>query len=315
MEASLRVGAKEEPIVHDVTLSIGKSTYTAVIGPIGCGKSTILKAILGEVSVVSGSVCVKQAGLSIAYCDQSAWLRNISVKSNVIGHDEFDQNWYASVVRACALKENISRFREGDDTLVGSGGIALSGGQKQRVRSRGPYMPGNRSFCWTTCSVRWMLPPLKRCSAVYLAQIGYYGKEIRLLFLPLTASFNASSRAWLCERLRNFKAWRLTLLAEVKRPQNSETETPKTTSTSTKTTDNQASQRQAGDFSLYKFYLKSFGPVLTISFAVLAAGYILLGTMPAVSLRIWTERGTNDDMRGAYFGAYLVFCLATVISQ
>lgn len=72
-------------------------------------------------------------------------------------------------------------------------------------------------------------------------------------------------------------------------------------------------QRQVGDFSLYVFYLRSMGPVLSISFALLALGYIGLGTMPTVWLRLWTEHGTDGPDRGGYFGAYLSFCVGTVI--
>lgn len=72
-------------------------------------------------------------------------------------------------------------------------------------------------------------------------------------------------------------------------------------------------QRQAGDFSLYVFYLHSMGPALSVAFALLAVGWIGLGTMPTVWLRIWTEHGTDGPDRGAYFGAYLSFCAGTVI--
>lgn len=130
---SVAVEGKVEPILRNITLSVERSSYTAIVGPVGCGKSTFLKAILGEVPVTSGHVKVEQSGKSVAFCDQSSWLRNISVKANILGQDQFDQRWYESVIHACALEEDISRFPTGADTLCGSGGITLSGGQKQRV--------------------------------------------------------------------------------------------------------------------------------------------------------------------------------------
>lgn len=134
--ATFSVSGSTEPILKDISLSFNSSDFTVVVGPVGCGKSTILKAILGEIRVTKGSVCMAQDELSIAYCSQSTWLQNLSVKANIVGKDPFDRQWYTTVIRACALEEDISRFPKGEDTLTGSGGITLSGGQKQRVVSR-----------------------------------------------------------------------------------------------------------------------------------------------------------------------------------
>lgn len=90
-------------------------------------------------------------------------------------------------------------------------------------------------------------------------------------------------------------------------------ESESTSPSASKSAKEEVSQRQTGDFSLYRFYLASIGPVLAISFILLAALYISLGTMPSVWLRIWTEHGTNASNRGAYFGVYLIFCIGTVI--
>lgn len=135
--ATLSIDGSEEPILRDITLSFNSSNFTAIVGPVGCGKSTILKAILGEIRVKKGSVRVAHDERSIAYCSQSTWLRNLSVKANIIGNEPFNRQWYTTVIRACALEEDIGRFPKGEDTLTGSGGITLSGGQKQRVVSRG----------------------------------------------------------------------------------------------------------------------------------------------------------------------------------
>lgn len=102
-------------------------------GAVGCGKSSLLRGLLGEIPVSSGTIRIESLGSSIAYCDQTAWLRNISVRDNIVGQEHFDERWYASVCHACALNADISQFPLGDKSLVGSGGITLSGGQRQRV--------------------------------------------------------------------------------------------------------------------------------------------------------------------------------------
>ncbi|KAK6086081.1 ABC multidrug transporter [Seiridium cupressi] len=131
--ANFTLKRQTEPVLQAVTVSLPRSSCTMLAGPVGCGKYSLLRGILGEIRLSGGTVRVEDVGASIAYCDQTAWLRNISVRDNIIGPGQFDERWYASVCHACALNADISQFPLGDKSLVGSGGITLSGGQKQRV--------------------------------------------------------------------------------------------------------------------------------------------------------------------------------------
>ncbi|GJN76137.1 hypothetical protein PLICBS_010249 [Purpureocillium lilacinum] len=103
----------------------------AIGGLFGSGKSTLLKAMLGEARLLRGHVHLARG--PVAYCDPTAWLRLGSVRDNILGPSKFDEKWYATVLRACALERDVSQLDDGDMTCVGSGGNALSGGQKQRV--------------------------------------------------------------------------------------------------------------------------------------------------------------------------------------
>ena len=71
--------------------------------------------------------------LEVAFCAQSPWLRNTSIRENIVGISEYDQAWYSRVVSCCSLDEDFAQFTERDDTMVGSKGVALSGGQKNRL--------------------------------------------------------------------------------------------------------------------------------------------------------------------------------------
>jgi ATP-binding cassette, subfamily C (CFTR/MRP), member 1 len=123
----------ESPILQGISLTVSRSSCVMIAGPVGSGKTTLLKVILGEKPLSKGSVQVDRN--QIAYCNQKPWLRNISVRDNIVGPNLFDDLWFATVVRACALDKDLSLLPNGDQTLVGSGGVALSGGQKQRVVS------------------------------------------------------------------------------------------------------------------------------------------------------------------------------------
>ena len=95
--------------------------------------------------------------------------------------------------------------------------------------------------------------------------------------------------------------------------ENPEDTVPSTESKASSTpADDDAWKRQTGDLSLYKFYFKSVGARLAVSFLCLAIGYIFMGRLPQIWVRVWTEHGTSTD-RSAYAGAYITFCLATVL--
>ncbi|KAI0143174.1 P-loop containing nucleoside triphosphate hydrolase protein [Xylariaceae sp. FL1272] len=104
---------------------------TILIGPVGCGKSTFLQGILGETPYTSGSIELSSS--RIAYCSQTPWIMNGTIRANIVAESQFDGNWYQLVVRACALETDIQNLPFGDSTVVGSKGIRLSGGQKQRL--------------------------------------------------------------------------------------------------------------------------------------------------------------------------------------
>lgn len=72
----------------------------------------------------------------IAFCAQTPWLQNKSIRENVVGVSEFDESWYHNVISFCSLDEDIDDLADGDETMVGSKGVALSGGQKNRLVGR-----------------------------------------------------------------------------------------------------------------------------------------------------------------------------------
>lgn len=119
--------------LQNVNMTVPRAKLTMVVGPVGCGKSTLLKAVLGELPVMGGTVQI--SSLRIALCDQTAWHINGTVQQSIVGVSDFDQRWYASVVRSCALDEDLRQLPQGDQTQIGSKGIALSGGQSQRIVS------------------------------------------------------------------------------------------------------------------------------------------------------------------------------------
>ena len=75
-------------MIKDVDMRIGKNRLTAVVGPVGCGKSTLIKAILGEVEPGSNSRLTVDG--SVAYVGQDAWVLSDTIKNNVTLFAHFD---------------------------------------------------------------------------------------------------------------------------------------------------------------------------------------------------------------------------------
>ena len=130
-----RPAGADKTILHDVSFSIIPGSVTAVIGSVASGKSTLLKSIIGEAELERGTVSMQDQ--SVAYCSQSPWLPNTTVKKAICGHlrndGVIDKELYEEVIEVCALKHDLSLLPEGDNAQIGSSGGILSGGQKQRV--------------------------------------------------------------------------------------------------------------------------------------------------------------------------------------
>ncbi|XP_047693641.1 ATP-binding cassette sub-family C member 6 isoform X2 [Prionailurus viverrinus] len=113
-----------------INLTVPQGHLLAVVGAVGAGKSSLLSALLGELSKVEGSVTIKG---SVAYVPQEAWVQNTSVVENVCFRQELDPMWLERVLEACALWPDVCSFPAGVHTKVGEQGMNLSGGQKQRL--------------------------------------------------------------------------------------------------------------------------------------------------------------------------------------
>lgn len=123
---------KAKYILKDVNISIPRGQLTVVAGPVGSGKSTLCKSLLGEIPYSDGTITLYQ-GARIGYCDQQPFLANLTIRENVVGFNSFVQERYERVLQATMLHIDLATLPLGDQTIVGSGGISMSGGQRQRL--------------------------------------------------------------------------------------------------------------------------------------------------------------------------------------
>jgi ATP-binding cassette subfamily B multidrug efflux pump len=127
--------------LKDINLEIEPGEFVAVTGPVGCGKSALLHAFLGDYSLRSGSVLwngrivesipLAERAAQSGYLAQEAYLFSGSVAEN-IAFDRPDMAIQDAIALA-ALTRDIETFPEGINTPIGEQGMRVSGGQRQRI--------------------------------------------------------------------------------------------------------------------------------------------------------------------------------------
>ncbi|XP_075949233.1 ATP-binding cassette sub-family C member 3 isoform X3 [Anarhichas minor] len=123
--------AKEDPpVLQNINVMVPQGSLLAVVGHVGCGKSSLISALLGEVEKLEGEVSIRG---SVAYVPQQAWIQNATLRDNILFGRPYNEPKYCCVLEACALTPDLEVLPGGDMTEIGEKGINLSGGQRQRV--------------------------------------------------------------------------------------------------------------------------------------------------------------------------------------
>jgi len=123
-------GFTTNPVLSSINLKVPHGSLTAIVGRVGCGKSSLISSMLGNMEKMQGRVRVCN---SIAYVPQQAWIQNATLRDNILFNKPFDHRRYQQVLKACALTADLKILPDSDLTEIGEKGINLSGGQKQRV--------------------------------------------------------------------------------------------------------------------------------------------------------------------------------------
>ncbi|KAI1651140.1 putative ABC multidrug transporter [Daldinia loculata] len=134
----------DKMVLNNIDIEIPKGCLTMIVGPVASGKSSLCKALLGEIPYHRGTVTIISNLQPVGYCSQTPFLSNGSIRENIIGYSPFDPERYAEVVDGTMLGVDFETLSLKDMTNVGSNGITLSGGQKQRVSlARCLYLQSN----------------------------------------------------------------------------------------------------------------------------------------------------------------------------
>ncbi|KAF8557120.1 P-loop containing nucleoside triphosphate hydrolase protein [Imleria badia] len=111
-------------------MEIPRGKLVAIVGAIGAGKTSLLQGMIGEMRRTAGTV---EFGGSVAYCAQTAWIQNATIRENICFGRPFEEERYWKAVHDSSLEPDLQMLPHYDLTEVGEKGISLSGGQKQRI--------------------------------------------------------------------------------------------------------------------------------------------------------------------------------------
>lgn len=132
------------PILNGASLVVPANALTAIIGPSGMGKTTVLDLVVGLLHPDGGTISVdgvpleeldlRQWRRQIGYVPQESVLVNESVFYNLaLGEEDLKEDDIREALRAADALEFVEAMDEGMHTKVGEGGSRLSGGQRQRL--------------------------------------------------------------------------------------------------------------------------------------------------------------------------------------
>uniref|UniRef100_A0A4W2CK18 ATP-binding cassette sub-family C member 10 n=1 Tax=Bos indicus x Bos taurus TaxID=30522 RepID=A0A4W2CK18_BOBOX len=131
------VGTSQETFISH--LEVKKGMLVGIVGKVGCGKSSLLAAITGELHRLRGQVAVWGLSKGFGLATQEPWIQFATIRDNILFGKTFDAQLYKEVLEACALDEDLSILPAGDQTEVGEKGVTLSGQRARIALARAVY--------------------------------------------------------------------------------------------------------------------------------------------------------------------------------
>jgi len=135
---------KNPPVLIDLTFTIEPSQRIALVGPTGCGKTTIAKLLLRLYEPQEGSILLDGIPIQdyplealrrhIGLIEQDIFLFSQTIKENIaFGKQNATQEEIINIAKLAQVNDFVQDFPKKYDTIVGERGTRLSGGEKQRV--------------------------------------------------------------------------------------------------------------------------------------------------------------------------------------
>ncbi|CEJ92652.1 hypothetical protein VHEMI08288 [[Torrubiella] hemipterigena] len=324
-----------QQVFRNLTVSFPAKQLSLVVGPVGIGKSTFLKTIIGEVSIYDGHVLVEQD--DIAYCGESPWLQNTTIQGNIVGDYPFSDIRYHSIIEACALVTDIDALSEGNETVVGDLGCNLSGGQRQRVAlaramySAKPIIILDNSFSGLDAQTAALiyrnlfgLGGLLRVSETTTIMTTTMAEHLEFAAQVVVLGEHCTTQVVKPEDYANLPPYisrrRATETSDSESEQFNEDESqPRSRAVQhamaqePEVPSEKQLARQRGDFGMYNAYIKSIGWGRYLFWLLLTAFSVVVTRFPVAFIRIWYSKDGGDTTYFAGFATIYFFSTFTWI--
>lgn len=144
-DVSFRYPGAAQPALEGVSIDIPAGSFVAITGPVGCGKSALLRAVLGLYPLEKGQVLLNgrpvtdipegERTAQIGYLQQDPFLFSGKVRENIAfgADDHVNQGRIEQAAATAILEPDLPTFPAGMDTQIGELGTRVSGGQRQRI--------------------------------------------------------------------------------------------------------------------------------------------------------------------------------------
>ena len=135
---------KKQKLIENLNISVNSGNRVAIVGPTGCGKTTLINLLMRFYDVDDGHISVDQIDItnikkeslrtSYGMVLQDTWLRNGTIRDNIaFGRPDATDDDIISAAKQAFAHSFIKRLENGYDTIIGDGGEGLSQGQKQLI--------------------------------------------------------------------------------------------------------------------------------------------------------------------------------------
>ncbi|KAI1324000.1 ABC transporter [Xylariaceae sp. FL0255] len=336
----------DRTILRQINLSLPKSSITFVVGPVSVGKSTLCRALLGEVPYMQGRVALKSD--KIGYCDQEPFLLNASIKDNIVGLSPFNPVRYSEVIRAAMLVRDFNSLPDKDDTVIGTKGLSLSGGQRQRIAlARALYLDADiliiddifsgldaltqEQVCMYVFGPNGLLRKRRTTVVLCTHSTRFLAMASSVVVISLDGTIVEHADSATLGKSKGFVTQirteaDLDILIEADGldldGDNSDS-SPVATNNQEKVSSQQAPRMQGAarpgvDFDVYRHWLSTIGVLLPIAYLLFVIGVGFFENFPTVWVKLWSEDSTSISPQHsfgywigiyAFLGAGIVLCV------
>lgn len=113
------------PVLSGINLDLKPGDFVAVIGKVGCGKTSLLMSIMNETNLTKGKSKVNG---SIAYVEQSPYIMSDTLKNNITFGLEYEEERFERAIKVSQMRRDLQLFPKGIETEIGDKGLNISGG-------------------------------------------------------------------------------------------------------------------------------------------------------------------------------------------